>query len=134
MAARLEILIKCTSELAETLDDSRRATGRAQISDVVRDGMELYDLVIQHSKSGRRIFIGHSPETAAEVKLDHLQLASAWRYLDAIEIIVGPPVKRKITRTTAKDVQRDTRRMKRVGFTILGTCLLLLALLVVLRL
>jgi Arc/MetJ-type ribon-helix-helix transcriptional regulator len=64
------------NEFVAALEEIREATGRPSKSDVVRDALELYDLVIQQLKEGKHIYIGKTRETAGEVLLPHLELAA----------------------------------------------------------
>lgn len=71
-----KITIQSTEELDGALDDIRQATGRATRAEVIRDGLELYDLVVQHLTAGKRLYLGASRDAAGEVVLPHLERAA----------------------------------------------------------
>ncbi len=72
---RHRITIRTTDELSEVLRETQHATGRSKISAVVRDALELYDLVLQSILQGKHIYIGDCREIAGEVLLPHLEHA-----------------------------------------------------------
>jgi hypothetical protein len=76
---RNRITIQTTEELDRALDDVRVATGRATKSEVIRDGLELYDLVVQHLIAGKHLYLGTTRESAGEVLLPHLERAAGRR-------------------------------------------------------
>jgi hypothetical protein len=73
---RNRITIQTTEELDRALEEVRLATGRATKSEVIRDGLELYDLVIQHLMAGKHLYLGPTREAAGEVLLPHLERAA----------------------------------------------------------
>jgi hypothetical protein len=73
---RNRITIQTTEELDQALEEVRIATGRATKSDVIRDGLELYDLVVQHLIAGKHLYLGTARESAGEVLLPHLERAA----------------------------------------------------------
>jgi hypothetical protein len=73
---RNRITIQTTEELDRALEEVRVATGRATKSDVIRDGLELYDLVVQHLIAGKHLYLGTARESAGEVLLPHLERAA----------------------------------------------------------
>jgi hypothetical protein len=83
------ITIQTTEALDHALEEARRATGRATKSDVVRDGLELYDLVVQHLREGKHLYLGATSESAGEVVLPHLERA-ARRMQPALHIVAVP--------------------------------------------
>jgi hypothetical protein len=76
---RNRITIQTTEDLDRALDEVRIATGRATKSEVIRDGLELYDLVVQHLIAGKHLYLGTSRESAGEVLLPHLERAAGRR-------------------------------------------------------
>ncbi len=88
MAERSRITICTTAECAGVLEEIRLATGRPNNSEVVRDALEFYDLVVQYARQGKRIFIGDSRESAGEVLLPQLIRAQISRSLELVEDIV----------------------------------------------
>jgi hypothetical protein len=73
---RTRITIQTTEELDRALEQARGVTGRREKSDVVRDALELYDLVVQHIRMGKHLYLGASRESAGEVVLPHLEQAA----------------------------------------------------------
>lgn len=73
---RNRITIQTTEELDDALEEVRRATGRATKSEVIRDALELYDLVVQHLMAGKHLYIGTARDSAGEVLLPHLERAA----------------------------------------------------------
>src|SRR5882762_1310563 len=73
---RNRITIQTTEDLDRGLEEVRVATGRATKSEVIRDGLELYDLVVQHLIAGKHLFLGMARESAGEVLLPHLERAA----------------------------------------------------------
>jgi hypothetical protein len=73
---RNRITIQTTKELDDALEDARRATGRPTRSEVIRDALELYDLVVQHLMAGKHLYLGTARESAGEVLLPHLERAA----------------------------------------------------------
>ena len=73
---RNRITIQTTKDLDDALEEARAATGRATRSEVIRDALELYDLVVQHLMSGKHLYIGPARESAGEVLLPHLERAA----------------------------------------------------------
>jgi|SRR4051812_25707106 len=73
---RSRITIQSTEELDQALEEVRLATGRATKSEVIRDGLELYDLVVQHLMAGKHLYLGTTRESAGEVLLPHLERAA----------------------------------------------------------
>lgn len=63
-------------DLTRALEEVCLATGRSSKSDVVRDAVELYDLLVQNLKAGKHIYIGMTQESAGEILLPHLELAA----------------------------------------------------------
>jgi hypothetical protein len=76
---RNRITIQTTEELDGALEEVRVATGRATKSEVIRDGLELYDLVVQHLMAGKHLYLGTTRESAGEVLLPHLERAACRR-------------------------------------------------------
>jgi hypothetical protein len=72
-------------DLTGVLEEICRVTGRSSKSDVVRDAMELYDLLVQELKAGKHIYIGKTSETAGEVLFPHLELAARRALLQVID-------------------------------------------------
>lgn len=83
------ITIQTSAALDGALEEARHATGRASKSDVVRDGLELYDLVLQHLKDGKHLYLGATSETASEVVLPHLERA-AGRSRPTLSLVAAP--------------------------------------------
>lgn len=79
-----KIVIVTTQELDGALEEIRRATDRKERTDVIRDALEFYDLVVTHARQGKRIFIGDSREGSAEVRLPHLLRAQKYRGLSIV--------------------------------------------------
>jgi hypothetical protein len=73
---RNRITIQTTEELDRALEEVRLVTGRATKSEVIRDGLELYDLVVQHLIAGKHVYLGTARESAGEVLLPHLERAA----------------------------------------------------------
>jgi hypothetical protein len=73
---RNRITIQTTEELDRALEEVRLATGRSTKSEVIRDGLELYDLVVQHLSAGKHLYLGTARESAGEVLLPHLERAA----------------------------------------------------------
>ena len=73
---RNRITIQTTQELDQALEEVRVVTRRATKSEVIRDGIELYDLVVQHLRAGKHVYLGTTRETAGEVLLPHLERAA----------------------------------------------------------
>ena len=73
---RTRITIQTTEEFDRTLEEIRLATGRTTKSEVIRDGLELYDLVLQHLRDGKHLYLGMARESAGEVLLPHLERAA----------------------------------------------------------
>jgi len=73
---RNRITIQTTEELDQALEETRIATGRQTKSEVVRDSLELYDLVVQHLRAGKHLYLGMTRESAGEVLLPHLERAA----------------------------------------------------------
>jgi hypothetical protein len=71
------ITIQTTEELDRALEEARRATRRNTKSEVIRDGLELYDLVIHHLMAGKHLYLGTTRESAGEVRLPHLEHAAS---------------------------------------------------------
>jgi len=74
--ARNRIVIQTSEELNRILEESRTITGRSTKSEVIRDALELYDLVLQHLRAGKHIYLGQSRETAGEILFAHLEFAA----------------------------------------------------------
>ena len=72
---RNRITIQTTEELDQALEEIRVATGRSTKSEVIRDSLELYDLIVQHMIAGKRLYLGTARESAGEVLLPHLERA-----------------------------------------------------------
>lgn len=85
---RLNIEISPTIELADVLEEIRRATGRNDRAEVVRDALAFYDLVVSRAMLGKRIYIGDFRESSGEVLLPHLMRAQTSRFLEAIDAII----------------------------------------------
>jgi hypothetical protein len=73
---RNRFTIQTTEELDRALEEIRLVTGRATKSEVIRDGLDLYDLVVQHLMAGKRLYLGATRESAGEVLLPHLERAA----------------------------------------------------------
>lgn len=73
---RNRITIQTTEELDQALEGTRQATGRQTKSEVIRDSLELYDLIVQHLVAGKRLYLGMTRESAGEVLLPHLERAA----------------------------------------------------------
>lgn len=73
---RTRITIQTTEELDQALEETRVMTGRPTKSEVIRDSLELYDLVVQHLHAGKHLYLGETRETAGEVLLPHLERAA----------------------------------------------------------
>lgn len=78
-------MIESTEEFDASLDMLRDATGRTERMDVLRDALELYDLIVKELRQGKRLWIGDSRDGAAEVALPQLVRAREWRGLRVIE-------------------------------------------------
>ena len=83
------ITIQTTEELDRALEEVRLSTGRATRSEVLRDGLELYDLVIQHLRAGKHLYLGTTSESAGEVLLPHLERA-AGRLRPLLSLVTSP--------------------------------------------
>ena len=83
-----KIVIVTTQQFDGALEEIRRATGRIERTEVIRDALEFYDLVVTHARQGKRIYIGDSREGSAEVRLPHLGRAQNSRFLDAVQVII----------------------------------------------
>ncbi|WKZ29018.1 MAG: hypothetical protein QY323_05855 [Patescibacteria group bacterium] len=79
MAKRYRITIATSQELSDALESTRAATGRDTVSDVVRDSLDFYDLIVQKIREGKHIYIGDSRESAGEVLLPRLERARGHR-------------------------------------------------------
>ncbi len=66
------ITIRTTDELSGALEEIRKDTERPSVSEVVRDSLEFYDLIVDKIRQGKRIFIGDCRHTAGEILLPHL--------------------------------------------------------------
>jgi hypothetical protein len=73
---RNRITIQTTEELDQALEGTRQATGRQTKSEVIRDSLELYDLIVQHLAAGKHLYLGMTRESAGEVLLPHLERAA----------------------------------------------------------
>jgi hypothetical protein len=73
---RNRITIQTTEELDQALEENRQATGRQTKSEVIRDSLELYDLIVQHLVAGKHLYLGMTRESAGEVLLPHLERAA----------------------------------------------------------
>jgi len=73
---RNRITIQTTEELDRALEETRLATGRQTKSDVIRDSLELYDLIVQQLLAGKHLYLGMTRESAGEVLLPHLERAA----------------------------------------------------------
>jgi len=73
---RNRITIQTTEELEQALEETRVATGRQTKSEVIRDSLELYDLIVQHLVAGKHLYLGMTRESAGEVLLPHLEQAA----------------------------------------------------------
>ena len=79
-----KIVIVTTQELDGALEEIRRATDRKERTDVIRDALEFYDLIVSQARQGKRIYIGDSREGSAEVRLPHLLHAQKYRGLSIV--------------------------------------------------
>jgi hypothetical protein len=79
-----KITIVTTQGFEAALEEIRRATDKKERTDVIRDALELYDIVVTHVRQGKRIFIGDSREGSAEVRLPHLLHAQKYRGLSIV--------------------------------------------------
>ena len=68
---RNRIALDMTKEQVAAVDEIAAATGRSR-TDVVRDSLEFYDLIISHLIAGERVYLGANREVAAEVLLPQL--------------------------------------------------------------
>ena len=59
---RNRITIQTTEELDQALEETRQATGRQTKSEVIRDSLELYDLIVQHLVAGKHLYLGMTPK------------------------------------------------------------------------
>lgn len=73
---RHRFTIQTTEQLDQALEETRLATGRSTKSEVVRDSLALYDLIVQHLIAGKHIYLGTTRESAGEVLFPHLELAA----------------------------------------------------------
>lgn len=92
---RTRITIQTTEQLDRALEQIRVATGRASKSEVIRDGLELYDLVVHHLRTGKHLYLGAAREAAGEVLLPHLERAAG--RLDAPVPVVARDTSRVLT-------------------------------------
>lgn len=88
---RNRITIQTTEELDQALEATRLATARSTKSEVIRDGLELYDLVVQHLIAGKHLYLGMTRESAGEVLLPHLERA-AGRLRPSLAAVKPEPV------------------------------------------
>lgn len=63
-ASRHALTFLSSPEFDAKLDELGAATGRRAKSDVLRDAVELYDLVVRRVKARDQVYIGARPETA----------------------------------------------------------------------
>ncbi len=73
---RHRIMIESTEASERALEETRLATRRSTNSEVIRDAVELYDLIVSHIVQGKHLYLGMSRESAGEVLLPHLELAA----------------------------------------------------------
>jgi len=74
---RNRITIQTTEKLERALEEICTATGRSSKSDVVRDSIELYALIVSRFiDNDEHLFLGVTPESAARVLLPHLERAA----------------------------------------------------------
>ena len=74
--SRSRITIKITEEFEEVFEEMCVATGRPNKSEVVRDALELYDLIVHHMTQGKHLYLGMPRESAGEILLPHLERAA----------------------------------------------------------
>lgn len=70
-----EYTLYSTDKLDKALEETQQATGRDKPSEVLFDGIELYDLIVLQIRQGKHIYIGNCRETAGELALPHLEHA-----------------------------------------------------------
>jgi len=75
---RTRITIQTSEKLDKALEEICKRTGRSSKSEVIRDSIELYALIVQRFiDNDAHLFLGVTPETAAEVLLPHLERAAS---------------------------------------------------------
>jgi len=67
MAAGRTINLLSTPQFEEKLDTLGGLTGRRARAAVLRDALELYDLVVRRVRQGKRVYVGERREDAAEI-------------------------------------------------------------------
>ena len=72
---KIEIIMDEDGITFKFLEEARNRTRRENIKDVIRDGIDFYDLILSKIYLGKHVYIGESRETSGEVILEHLEVA-----------------------------------------------------------
>jgi hypothetical protein len=70
---RNRITLEISKEEGDALDELATATGRSGRPDVIRDSLELYDLIVNRISEGKHLYLGSSPTEVVEVILPQLE-------------------------------------------------------------
>lgn len=87
---RNRITIGLTEGLELALEDARKATVQPTISEVVRDALNLYELIVQHMIAGEHLYLGITADSAAEVLLPQLERAAGRLRAKSVQLAAVP--------------------------------------------